>query len=180
MDTEPGDGNFVHFRLRGGRFEHGRGLPLTAASELAAYQDLVAATARTLFMRDNPRRRRLPRGFSSRLDLRLVRLEGGSVTTMVERVTPVGQLPLDDEFTRTRDLINDAIVATASGGTLPDLFSERVRSAFGRFGQTLESDERIELGSPGGERRISYDREVRRRLLIMGTKSYTESGSIIG
>lgn len=74
-------------RLTGSRFGQ-PGMPVEVLPELAAYRELVATVARELFLRRNPGRQRVPRGFTESFQLRLERVDKGSTIPVLERVSP--------------------------------------------------------------------------------------------
>src|SRR5450432_2511336 len=91
---------FVTLIFRGARFQ-GAAMPLEALPELAAYRDLVLATARALYQNRHPERQRLPKGFDNGLRLVLDRVEAGSTTPLVSRAVPaptVSPLCPDEEI----------------------------------------------------------------------------------
>jgi hypothetical protein len=118
--------------------------------------------------------------FDERLDLRLVRVEAGSAVPVLERRGDTGELPLPDEFDRARDLVIESIDAVVRDGALRDLPDEQLGTLFARLGQTLEGDESIEIGRPGAQPRVCYDRAARRRALLARTDTYVEPGSLTG
>jgi hypothetical protein len=167
-------------RLTGGRFD-GVGMPVETLVELAAYRDLVLGVAKELFRTTHPARQRVPRGFAERLQLRLRTVETGSAIPVLERVAASGALLADDdEFTRARDVIEDAVAAVGSGADLPSAFPGSALVLFNRFGQTLRSDEAIELrrgASPSG---ATYTRGVRKRLVLNQRRTFQEEVEDIG
>lgn len=165
---------FARLRLTGGRFD-GQGMPVETLVELAQYRELVLGVARAQFLRSHPERKRVPRGFFDRLQLRLRTVEDGSAVPVLERVAPAGALiAVDDDFTRARDAIEDAVAAAESGEQPPSGFPQEALVLFNRFGQTLRPDEAIELrrgSAPSGPR---YTVDTRRKLLLSKRRTYTE------
>jgi hypothetical protein len=81
----------ARLRLTGSRFE-GDGTPIGALPELVAYQELVGRGGQGSLSRLHPGRQRMPRGFTDRLQLRLVSVEQGSAIPVLERVREPGTL----------------------------------------------------------------------------------------
>jgi hypothetical protein len=165
---------FARLRLTGGRFD-GQGMPVETLVELAQYRELVLGVARAQFLRSHPERKRVPRGFFDRLQLRLRTVEDGSAVPVLERVAPAGALiAVDDDFALARDAIEDAVAAAENGEQPPSGFPQEALVLFNRFGQTLRSDEAIELrrgSAPSGPR---YTVDTRRKLLLSKRRTYTE------
>jgi hypothetical protein len=166
------DDTFARLRLTGGRFE-GDGMPIEALTELVAYRELVIAVAKELFRVDHPSRQRLPGGFTERLQLQIQTIERGSVVPVLERLYP-GVLPLDDEFTKARDIIEDAIAAIAAGDALPPDFPRSALVLFNGFGQTLRPEESIELRRGNATVGPNYTREIRRQLILKERSTFQE------
>jgi hypothetical protein len=175
-DSDP----FARLCLTGSRFDN-KGMPVEALGELAQYRDLVLGVARAQFLLEHPERKRLPRGFVDRLQLRLRTVEDGSAIPVLERVAPRGALlAVDDEFTRARDAIEDVVAAAAADEPLPEVFPLEALVLFNRFGQTLRPDEAIELRRGSAKSGPRYTGETRRRLVLSQKRTYQEELHGIG
>lgn len=179
-------GEFIRIAIRGQRFEQ-QGLPLAALDDLSAYQSLVYETARDLFFVDHPSRRRVPKGFASQLDLRLSRIESGSVVPLIERVeVDGGKLGIEPEdyFEAARDLISSTIEAARAGSDLPPRLSHRLLGYFDRFGRRLNEREWMELippgSTPGSEEAVVYNPQIRRRLATWYRDTYQQLVELTG
>jgi len=156
-------------------------MPVETVVELAAYRDLVLGVARERFRADHPARQRVPRGFAERLQLRLSTVESGSAVPVLDRVAAPGTLlAADDEFTHARDVIEDVVAAVAGGVDLPGAFPRDALVLFNRFGQTLRSDEAIELRRGTEMSGATYTREVRKRLVLNHRRTFQEEVENIG
>ena len=170
---------FVPFRLRGGRYEQ-VGFPLEALPELTRYERLLLDVARSLWRTDHPNRLRLPRGFAARLQLRLVRVDEGSVVPVMNRPGIQDETPaLFDEnvsiFERSKNLIDDTFAAIVADRELPPELPEEVVPEFLRFGSSLRENEQIEFARNGLQ--TVYDRAARKRFLL---RTATEKFSVEG
>ncbi len=170
---------FARLRLTGGRFD-GDGMPIEALVELVAYRELVVGVAKELFRQAHPDRQRVPRGFAERLQLRLQRVESGSAVPVLERVQDQQLLPLDDEFTRSRDLIEEAVAAIETGRTLPGDFPRDALILFNRFGQTLRPDEGIELRRGSASSGPRFTPDIRRSLVLTQRRTFLEEVDDVG
>jgi len=172
-------GPFARLRLTGGRFD-GEGMPVEALVELVAYRELVVGVANELFREAHPDRQRVPRGFADSLQLRLQRVESGSAVPVLERVQDQ-QLPsLDDEFTRSRDVIEEAVAAIEGGGPLPEVFPRDALILFNRFGQTLRPDEGIELRRGSASSGPRFTPDIRRSLVLTQRRTYLQEVDDVG
>lgn len=171
---------FARLRLTGGRFD-GEGMPVETLAELAQYRELVIGVARAQFLKENPGRQRVSRGFFDRFQLRLRIVEEGSAVPVLERPAPEGMLLApDDEFTLARDTIEDVVRAAGSDGPLPTSFPPDALVLFDRFGQTLRGNEAIELRRGGASSGPRYTPQTRRKLVLSQKKTYQEELQGIG
>ena len=88
--------------------------------------------------------------------------------------------PADDDFTRARDAIEDAVAAAEAGDPVPSGFPPLALVLFNRFGQTLRSDEAIELRRGYADSGPRYTVDTRRTLLLSNRKTYQEELDGIG
>jgi hypothetical protein len=171
---------FARLRLTGGRFD-GDGMPVETLAELAQYRELVLGVARAQFLSENPERKRVPRGFTDRLQLRLRTVEEGSAVPVLERPAPEGTLLApEDEFTRARDAIEDAVAAAEADEPPPTRFPPEALVLFNRFGQTLKPDEAIELRRGSATTGPRYTAQTRRKLVLRQKRTYQEELHGIG
>lgn len=181
---------FVTHRLRGARFE-GHAIPVTVLPDLTAYRELVLEVARALFFLDNPERQRVPKGFDENFDLVLRQIQDGSACAPLERRRgksssgDSSQLPLPnaqapDYFEQARDLVNQTIEAMRLGQPAPPKFPLSAVRHFNNFGRTLRDNETIEIQGPRGASRASYNKQVRKRLVLLREKTYEDLVEITG
>lgn len=171
---------FARLRLTGGRFD-GDGMPVETLAELAQYRELVLGVARAQFLSENPERKRVPRGFTDRLQLRLRTVEEGSAVPVLERPAQEGTLLApEDEFTRARDAIEDAVAAAEADEPPPPRFPPEALVLFNRFGQTLKPDEAIELRRGSATTGPRYTAQTRRKLVLRQKSTYQEELHGIG
>lgn len=159
---------FATLRLRGGRYEQA-GLPLEALPELARYERLVVDVARGLWKQDHPDRQRAPRGFASRLQLRLTSIEPGSVIPVLERgASQPDPDPLTEQvsgvFEDARDLLEETFRAITAGLEIPTRLPPQAIAGLTRFGSSLRENERVEFRHTTNAP-IVYSQGIRRRLL---------------
>jgi hypothetical protein len=86
MTQEP----FIQPRFVGPRFE-GHTLPLSAAKDLSAYEELVLELAKHLFRQKNQDRVRLPKNFASGFSLHIERIDDGSAKPALVAMMLAGQ-----------------------------------------------------------------------------------------
>ncbi|HOY11616.1 MAG TPA: hypothetical protein PLY70_00695, partial [Saprospiraceae bacterium] len=64
-------------RLVGPRFND-HGLPLELLEEIGALEDVTIELAKWLYLKNNPNRKRIPRGFTNGISIQLDSIESGS------------------------------------------------------------------------------------------------------
>lgn len=140
------------FRLRyvGRRFE-GRRLPVDVLSDLPALRELIVAFARAEWRRNNPHRKRLPKGFDASLALDLIAIEDGSAVPVLKWNREVSQAYLPVFSDQIEDTIKASIgqvvllYGRAASGQFPTALVHAQVAALNKFGANLREDERIEF-----------------------------------
>jgi hypothetical protein len=180
---------FVQPKFIGSRFER-HTLPVDIARDLAAYEALLIALAKHLYLQDHPDRQRVPKGFSD-THLDIVSIEEGSskpvlaLTTAAISTLPL-QLPLfpdieNSYFSKSRDLIAECIAAHESA--LPNKFPKELLSYFNQLGRSLKDGETMELSQANKPQTAVLSPEKRKKLVLAVNKVYERevelSGSIV-
>ncbi|MET9313004.1 hypothetical protein ABZX12_14330 [Kribbella sp. NPDC003505] len=162
----PSQPTFGMIRMRGGRYE-AHGLPLAGAEELRRYERLVVRTARSLYMRAHPKRKRAPRGFPEHTSLRLTAIDEGSVVPVLERhdsSAAPSLLTAEDYFDEARLLINSALKGLSStNGRIDPRFPADCLKEFANFGRSLQAGEAIEFSDDGTDPAV-FNKDIRTRL----------------
>lgn len=157
-------GEFVPIKFEGGRYDERIGLPIFAMAELQRYAKLVSEVAHALYLEQNPKRTRAPRGFAEALDLRLTRVDQGSVVPVLERTTPEATLALHTGvYDAARDLINETFREIDESGRIPESFPPEAIRTMAQFGRSLRDDEHIVLGHFDHTRAV-VSRRIREQL----------------
>ncbi len=135
---------FIQPRFVGPRFEK-HTLPLSAAKDLAAYEELVLELAKHLYREKQTDRVRLPKGYASDFSLHIEKIDEGSARPALVAMMLGAQLftSLPAEITEAKDLIN-AVMATPDGHAFPAKFPKDFYSYFNRIGRSLKDGETIE------------------------------------
>lgn len=171
--TPPDQTNaFLKPRLSGRRFD-GHEIPLEVLGDLSALQQLIAAAARDEFFRDNPARKRLPRGFTNQVELRLQSIEEGSakpVITLARAAAVSAALvgSIDSYYGRGLDKVVKAIEAAVTVGDPRDHLSPELLNHFQRVGRSLRPDEMIAFGADNASAQLTP--RSRKQLVAASTK----------
>ena len=176
MTQEP----FIQPRFVGPRFE-GHTLPLSAAKDLAAYEELVLELAKHLFRQKNQDRVRLPKGFANGFSLHIQRIDDGSAKPALVAMMLAGQLfsTLPAEITEAKDLIN-SVIATEAGQPFPAAFPKDHYSYFNRIGRSLEEGEFIEWLPDSPTNKTVLTPTKRKRLVLAHRETYQAEVNVVG
>jgi hypothetical protein len=176
MTQEP----FIQPRFVGARFA-GHTLPLSAAKDLAAYEELVLELAKHLFRQKNQDRIRLPKGFASGFSLHIERIDDGSTKPALVAMMLAGQLfsNLPAEITESKDLIN-SVIATEAGQPFPAAFPKDYYSYFNRIGRSLEEGEFIEWLPNSPTNKTVLTPTKRKRLVLAHRETYEAEVNVVG
>lgn len=176
MNKEP----FIQPRFAGSRFEK-HTLPLSAARDLAAYEDLVLELAKHLFREKQPDRARLPKGFANNFSLHIESIDDGSAKPALVAMMLVGSqlsnsFPI--EITEAKDLIN-TVIATPEGRPFPVEFPKGFYSYFNRIGRSLKEGEKIEWTPDLAEKTVLTSAK-RIRLASAHRETYEAEADVVG
>jgi hypothetical protein len=170
---------FIQPRFVGPRFEE-HTLPLSAAKDLAAYEELVLELAKHLFREKQTDRVRLPKGFASDFSLHIEKIEPGSAKPALVAMVLGSQLfaSLPAEIIEAKDLIN-AVMATNDGQAFPANFPKDFYSYFNRIGRSLKEGEKIEW-TPDLANKTVLTPANRIRLARAHRETYEAEADVVG
>jgi len=174
---------FVQPKFTGRRFDN-HALPVDVAADLKAYQALLVALAKHLFLLDNPDRKKMPRGFGD-VHLAIQGMDDGSTRPALVLVTvasvTAGSMPFEDcvdYFSQSHDLIVKRIAAPDS--PLPKEFPKKLLSHFNQFGRSLRENEAVELQTLDRAQTAVLNHEMRKKLVLTLDESYERETEISG
>ena len=170
-------------RFHGPRFED-HGLEIDVLSELIAYKKLLLETAKELWRRKHPKRKKLPRGFEESISIKFFELGDGSTSVPLMRVIDFEEDKLipkvDDDLDDAAHVIDSAIEAAGEDRPLPERLPKNVIPLFADFGKSLGEDESIFVKACKRESEVHYTREVRERLMTWVERTYEDVVDITG
>lgn len=170
MNTE-----FLKPRLVGKRFD-AHSIPVEVLKDWAAFEGLIVEVARWLYLEQNPRRKKTPRGFTHNFAIHLTQVEPGSAVPVLERPLPQGSLVPDafsSWFDLARDRVLDTIDAASKGQDVDNLLPKPLLAYFDQFGRFLREDERVEFRRDSAANDVVvYDNRVRKTLVLKSAAVY--------
>lgn len=175
MATEP----FIQPRFVGPRFQEAT-LPLSAAKDLAAYEELVLELAKHLAREKQPDRVRVPKGFAQGFSLHLQRIDDGSAKPAIVAMM-MGTLfqNLPAEIHEAKELINQ-VIATEAGQIFPAAFPKDLYSYFNRIGRSLDQGESIEWLPDSPTNKTVLTPVKRKRLVLAHRETYEAEVNVSG
>jgi hypothetical protein len=172
--------DFSHPKFTGARFD-AHTLPVDVARDLAAYETLIIELAKHLYLKDNPDRQRVPRGFAADFRLDIQRIDPGSAMPVLV-LAAAGVLGLSggerDHFERARDLIAECVAAPETA--LPQDFPKELLGHFNQFGRSLREGEALELPLHSRTDSAKLTPEKRKRLVLAEGQVYEREISLNG
>lgn len=173
---------FLKPKLVGGRFE-GHAIPLDFLRDLSALNDIILEGARAAYLKANPERSRLPKGFADDFTLSLSGVEQGSAMpkiTLFFALLGAAPSPTVEYLHQARENLVSGIRAAAEGGQAADYLTPKALTQFKNFGERLRDGEAIEFQSDGTP--VRFTKEVRRKLLLSapGVEEVSEEVALRG
>lgn len=171
MNVEP----FLKPKLIGARFDGGV-LPLHVLADFAVLEQMIVDIAKWKFRLENPTRKRVPRGFTDGISLKLTGVEEGSAIPVISLFfaattlfPPAAKLYFED----ARAAIVGSIREAEHNRPITQL-PPRMLGYFARFGRSLEPGEAVVFEDTPGGLSGRLTQETRHRLVIASTvKEYT-------
>jgi len=175
---------FLSPRLIGQRFEN-HAIPLELLKDLAVIEELVIEIAKWLYLEAHPERRRVPRGFTAGIALKLTGVVEGSAVPTIALFTDTTTLfppQRQQYFENARERIINAIANAERGGPVTEHLPERVLGYFDRIGRSLHENEAIEFNPKNPASPARLDKTTRRRLLLASSaiQNWTEEVRLRG
>ncbi|RNI27954.1 hypothetical protein EFA69_17860 [Rufibacter immobilis] len=143
---------FIAPRLSGPRFED-HSLPVNILEDFTALEDLLVEIAKVIYLNENGNRKRVPKGFSDGIYLKLVDIEEGSSVAkfaIASAISLSSSLPLDNAnnftyFEKAKDKIV-SIIESVNNGDIPREPDLKLLSYFNKIGKNLQDNESIDFG----------------------------------
>lgn len=178
---------FIAPRLIGSRFED-HSLPVNILEDFTALEDLLIEVAKGIYLSENLNRKRVPKGFSDGVYLKLVDIEEGSSIAkfaIASAISLTSSLPLENlnnftYFEKAKDKIV-SIIESANNGKIPQEQDYRLLSYFNKIGKNLLDDESIDFGYDYISKVSSnaiLNKTIRKKLLLSSEQKTEYSDSI--
>ena len=151
-------------------------MPLHVLADFAVLEQMVVDIAKWKFRSEFPNRKRVPRGFTDGISLKLTGVEDGSAIPVISlflAATTLFPPAAKSYFEDARAAIVESIRKAEQGLPIIDL-PPRILSYFARFGRSLEPGEAVEFGHDASGPPARLTQESRHRLVMASNvKEYT-------
>jgi hypothetical protein len=175
-------------KFSGPRFDD-HGLDVDVLSEIVAYKRLLQETAKELWRRKHPNRKRLPKNFDAEISLKVFEIEPGSVGVPLVRGAiseRAPRLPFEHELDEAAALLQATIQNASLANGPPKALPRTIIPLFQDFGKALRPEEFIAIelttmpANNAGGSLVRYDNEVKSNILSWATGSYTDVIDLTG
>ncbi|WP_370895924.1 hypothetical protein [Chryseobacterium gossypii] len=166
---------FIAPRLVGSRFED-HTLPVNILEDFTALEDLLIEVAKDIYLTENPNRKRVPKGFSDGIYLKLVDIGEGSAIAKFAIASAIAlnsTLPLENlnnfaYFEKAKNKIIE-LIESVNDGSIPTQVDYKLLSYFSKIGKNLLDDESIDFGYDYNSRTPSnaiLNKTTRKKILL--------------
>ncbi len=178
--------DFLQPRLTGNRFD-GNAIPLEFLRDLAVLQEMIFDVARAEFLKDNPGRARVPRGFSRGIELQLQGVGQGSarpriVLVAVTAASTMFPNEIPHYYARAREAVVGAVRAAEEGGAPAAHLAPPLLAYFQRLGRSLQDGEAMTFDADGPAGGATLTKKTRRTLILASSSDadITEETTVRG
>lgn len=161
---------FISPHLTGKRFDD-HTIPLELLEDFAAFEELLIEVAKWIYLKENNDRKRVPRGFTNGISLKLASIEGGSSIPNIIMAAAMGLFPTETNsyFEKAKETIIQTISAAENNERVTDHIPENLLGYFNRIGKHLKDDEAIDF-SPDTNQRAILTKSTRKKLVLASSE----------
>ena len=174
---------FLTPRFTGTRFEE-HAIPLEFLKDLAVLEEMIIEVAKWKFLQEHPERKRVPRGFTKGIELKMTDVENGSAKPIIALfIAAATFLPVNQTyFEQARDGLVNAIAAAEQNTSITAHLPEKALGYFDPLGRSLREGEALEFIVPSQPMPARLTKETRRKLVLASAsvKEITEETTIRG
>lgn len=160
---------FLSPRMIGLRFEN-HSIPLEWLKDLSGLEQLILDLAKYFYLKDNPERQRIIKGFN-KVALNLTSIKPGSAVPCIDVSYPIEQTPtlFPPEYLKylhkARSCIINTINAASNDSDISACIPNEFIPHFEKFGRSLKDDEAIEF-TPTESNKCRFDKTIRRKIIF--------------
>ncbi|MFV8333953.1 hypothetical protein [Flavobacterium sp. GSP14] len=176
---------FLTPKLEGHRFDD-HTLPVSMLEDFSAFEELVFELAKKIYLEKNPSRKRVPKGFTENVYLKLSSIEEGStipkiliaaITSLTTPTIPMQNTENFSYFELAREKVFELVENVNAGKSIE--IETKFLNYFNRIGKNLEEGETIDfLNEPSSSRNIKFNKNTRRKILLSRNENLEYSEKI--
>ncbi len=158
---------FLQPRLIGDRFT-GHAIPLEMLKEISIIQEFILDVAKWQYFKDHPDRKRVPRGFTDGIELKLTKISDGSATLAIDLYQQddfLYNIETDTYWEKARDTIINVINAASENKQISSVIEEKYLAYFDKLGRCLRDNESFEFTVPSKTLKATLTKGIRHRIL---------------
>lgn len=178
---------FLAPRLIGSRFED-HTLPVSMLEDFSELEQLIIEVAKGVYLEENSNRRRVPKGFTDGIYLKLESIEEGSaiprfiIASMMtlNSVLPLGNSHNFSYYEKAREKIITILSSVNKGEPISEDF-QKYLMFFNKIGKNLLDDESIDFGYNNKTKSSSnaiLDKRTRKKILLSREEKHEYSDSV--
>lgn len=172
--------HFLSPKLTGKRFDE-HSVPVEVLEDFAAFQELITELAKSIYLQDNPKRKRVPKGFTEGVTLNLEKVEEGSAILKFFLATTLLTSSILGEshhaytyFEKAKNKVIEVIdAAESTDADLAGIINKKYLSYFHRIGRNLKDDEEIFFKPSGESNGPAYNKTIRKNIIVSYTTDAT-------
>lgn len=171
--------HFFSPRLTGKRFDD-HSVPVEILQDFAAFQELITELAKSIYLEDNPTRKRVPKGFTEGVTLNLDKVEDGSAILKFFLATNLLTSSILGEgshqytyFEKAKEKVVEVVKAAENDGDIKNILSERFLVFFNKIGRNLKEDETIFLNPESINGGAKLNKRIRNKIMLVVSEDAT-------
>lgn len=164
--------DFLAPKLEGKRFED-HTVPVSLLEDFSALEELIIEVSKQIFLEDNPLRKRVPKGFTDNVSLKLSGIGEGSAVTNILLAWSIATSSLWPNthpesiryMEKARDRVIQVISNAKNGESNINLLEQKYLNYFNRIGRNLQEGESINF-IPNSDKQAILTKNVRKKILL--------------
>lgn len=173
---------FLAPKLEGKRFDD-HAIPVELLEDFAVLQELIFEIAKDIYLKQNPERQRVPKGFTDEVYLKLIDVKPGSAIPNFILASAIGVatslFPKNIEyFEQAKNKLISYVVQSEKNDITPE-FKDKYKMYFNRLGKNLLESESIILNpKSNSDYKASINKTTRKQIILSSNNNKEYSNTI--
>ncbi len=169
---------FLAPRLTGSRFND-HTLPVDILEDFVALEELILELAKNIYLKENPQRKRIPKGFTEQVSLKLSSIEPGSsipqfllvYASVASSILGLQNTENLKYFEKAKEKIINLIDCADKGLPFDNELEDKYLNYFNKIGKNLRADEIIFFQPDSVDSLAKLDKNVRNKIILSINKN---------